>query len=53
MNRQLFVDLRRRLSGMGQVWYHIGLVSVSATIAVLLPYSAQWFLTYWELVKND
>jgi len=38
---------------MSHVWYHIGLVSVSATIAMLLPYSAQWFLTYWELVKNE
>ena len=53
MNRQWFVDLRRRLSGAGHVWYHIGLVSVSATIAMLLPYLAQGFLIYWELVKNE
>ena len=53
MNMSWFVEFRRRLSGTGQVWYHIGLVSVSATIALLLPYAAQGFLTYWELVKNE
>lgn len=53
MNREWIIELRRRLHGIGQVWYHIGLVSVSATIAMLLPYSAQTFLTYWELVKNE
>ena len=53
MNTEWFVDLRRRLSGTGHVWYHIGLVSLSATIAMLLPYVAQGFLTYWGLVKNE
>ena len=28
MNTQWLVDLRRRLSGTGHVWYHIGLVSL-------------------------
>ena len=53
MNRQWIIELRRRLSGTAHVWYHIGLVSVSATIAMLLPYVAQGFLTYWGLVKNE
>ena len=53
MNTQWLIDVRRRLSGTGHVWYHIGLVSLSATIAMLLPYVAQGFLTYWGLVKNE
>ncbi len=53
MNRQGIIEWRRRLSGTGQMWYHIGLVSLSATIAMSLPYMAQRFLTYWGLVKNE
>ena len=53
MNTAWFVEWRRWLSGAGHVWYHIGLVSVSATIAMLLPYLAQGFLTYWKLVNNE
>ncbi len=53
MNRQCVVRLRQWLNGTGHVWHHIGLVSVSATIAMLLPYVAQTFLTYWELVKHE
>ena len=52
MNTEWFCEFRRRLSGTGHVWYHIGLVSLSATIAMLLPYVAQGFLTYWELVTS-
>jgi len=43
----------RRLSASGPVWYHVGLVSVSVMIAMLLPYVAQGFLTYWALVNNE
>jgi hypothetical protein len=53
MNQQWMIEWRRRLSGTGQMWYHIGLVSVSATIAMSLPYMAQGFLSYWGLVKNE
>jgi hypothetical protein len=53
MNWKQSVELRRRLSGAGHVGYHIGLVGVSATIAMLLPYVAQGFLTYWGLVENE
>ena len=53
MTRERLVEVRRRLSGTGHVGYHIGLVSVSATIAMSLPYAAQGFLTYWGLVKNE
>lgn len=53
MKWQWLVEVRRRISGTGHVWYHIGLVSVSATIAMMLPYVAQGFLTYWDLVKDE
>ena len=53
MKTEWFVEWRRRLNGTSQVGYHIGLVSLSATIAMLLPYMAQGFLTYWELVKSE
>ncbi|WP_447971685.1 hypothetical protein [Nitrospira sp. M1] len=52
-NSRWFVEMRRRLNDAGDVWYHIGLVSVSAMIAMLLPYVAQGFLTYWELIESE
>ena len=35
------------------MWYHIGLVSLSAGIAMSLPYLAQGLLTYWAFVQNE
>ena len=51
--QKLFVHVRRFVKGFGPVWYHIGLVSMSATIAMLLPYVGQGLLSYWELAKNQ
>ncbi len=53
MNKKFWIDLRHAISSSGHVWYHIGLVSLSAGIAMSLPYLAQGFLTYWAFVQNE
>ena len=53
MKKKTFLYLRHALIRSGHMWYHIGLVSLSAAIAMSLPYMAQGFLTYWNLAKNE
>ncbi|MEC4673461.1 MAG: hypothetical protein VST68_04675 [Nitrospirota bacterium] len=51
--KKYFVRVRQFIKGFGHVWYHIGLVSLSAGIAMSLPNLGQALLSYWDLAKNQ
>ncbi|MEC4688240.1 MAG: hypothetical protein VST64_08045 [Nitrospirota bacterium] len=53
MKEKLATDLRNAMSGSGKVLYHIALVSLSAGIALSLPFVAQGFLTHWARIQNE
>ncbi|MCZ6781230.1 MAG: hypothetical protein O7C73_06270 [Nitrospirae bacterium] len=53
MKEKLATDLRNAMSGSGKVLYHIALVSLSAGIALSLPFVAQGFLTQWARIQNE
>lgn len=53
MKEKVSRDLRNALSGSGKVLYHVALASLSAGIAMSLPFVAQGFLTYWARIKNE
>jgi len=51
--KKYFVRVRQFVKGFGHVWYHIGLVSLSAGIAMSMPNVGQALLSYWDLAKNQ
>lgn len=51
--KQLFLRVRQLFKRSGHVWYHIGLVGLSAGIAMSLPNVGHALLAYWDLAKNQ
>ena len=53
MMKQLNNRVRPILKGLGPVWYHVGLMSLSAAIAMSLPYLGQALLSYGDFASHQ
>ena len=53
MKERLSGDLRNALRSSSKVLYHIAIISLSAGIAVSLPFVARGVLTHWARIQNE
>jgi len=53
VTQKIFTRVRQIIKGLSPVWYHIGVMSLSAVIAMSLPYVGQALLSYWDFASHQ